>query len=433
MPTPHTIETEGQSLAGDPRWQLVQRILSSAAFQKSARLRDLLQYLTERALHGHSFELTEQQIGQAAFGKPADYSPLEDSSVRVHARQLRLKLHEYFDGEGRGESLILEIPKGSYLPVFRDALQPAAGFPAQAASPPPSPRASGLLRTALPWMLVGILSLVCATLWVNRNSQASTSASPPWPLSEVIRPGRPTQIVVADSNYGMLRIIEQRPGSLAEYLRPNFQQNFKPAHPSAREARIMNYISNSLLTSYADVAIVTSLLNLAGTARDRVTVRSARDLRLRDLADGNHIFLGSPGSNPWVSYFENRLNFSESEGVVGESMKFFRNKRPRQGEKETYQGLRRTGTAGEDFATISVLPTEHRRGGIMILQGLQQEGTEAAGAFLADEDNRQRLRTALGLAATPPQPVYFEVLLRTNAVAGAPNATTIVATRRIEP
>ena len=56
-----------------------------------------------------------------SFTRRPGYSPLEDSSVRVHARQLRLKLHEYFDGVGRDESLVIEIPKGAYAPVFRAA------------------------------------------------------------------------------------------------------------------------------------------------------------------------------------------------------------------------------------------------------------------------------------------------------------------------
>jgi hypothetical protein len=84
-------------LKEDARWQLIERILATGPFQKSGRLRELLPYMAERALHGHSHELTEHNIGIAVFGKAADYSPVEDSSVRVHARQLRLKLHEYFD------------------------------------------------------------------------------------------------------------------------------------------------------------------------------------------------------------------------------------------------------------------------------------------------------------------------------------------------
>src|SRR5258707_1184191 len=120
-------------LLNDERWQLLQRIVSSPPFQKSGRLRDLLQYITDQTIRGHAHELSEQHIGEALFHKPSGYSPLEDSSVRVHVRQLRLKLHEYFDGEGRSERLILEIPKGSYAPTFRTGQMTGGG--ASAVSP----------------------------------------------------------------------------------------------------------------------------------------------------------------------------------------------------------------------------------------------------------------------------------------------------------
>jgi len=113
-------------ILADERWQLVQRIVSSPPFQKSTRLRGLLEHVTERTIHGHAHELTEQQIGSTLFHKPLGYSSLEDSSVRVHARQLRLKLHEYFDEEGRNEPLILSIPKGSYTPMFKPATKVAS-------------------------------------------------------------------------------------------------------------------------------------------------------------------------------------------------------------------------------------------------------------------------------------------------------------------
>jgi hypothetical protein len=53
--------------------------------------------------------------------------------------------------------------------------------------------------------------------------------------------------------------------------------------------------------------------------------------------------------------------------------------------------------------------------------------------FLADAGNRQKLQEALGFSGSPTQPVYFEALIRTQAVAGAPNATSVVATRVIRP
>ncbi|HWH57746.1 MAG TPA: hypothetical protein VN682_08955 [Terriglobales bacterium] len=432
-PLPQTAEAENR-LKEDPRWQLIERILATGPFQKSGRLRELLPYMVERALHGHGHELTEHNIGIAVFGKPADYSPVEDSSVRVHARQLRLKLHEYFDGEGRGESIILEIPRGSYTPVFRSAVQ------AQAADPPALP-ASALassatqrrrnLRTLLPWAVAALLAAACVWLSVRVADAPSPPAPPPWPLSAVFDGTNPTRIVIADVNYGMLRIISQQQGSLEEYLRPDMQQRMTPTHVSEREARIMSYIANSTLTSYADVIVATTLSDMAPVSRGLISVRSARDLRLRDLEDGNYVFVGSPSSNPWVLLYQNKLNFHEGEGVVGESMKYFVNEHPLPGEQKTYQGLEFTGSAGEDYATISLLPTASGRGSVLILQGLQQEGTEAAGLFLADADSRAQLKKALDIQGNPTKPTYFEVLLRTRAVGGAPNATSIVAARLI--
>jgi hypothetical protein len=236
-------------------------------------------------------------------------------------------------------------------------------------------------------------------------------------------------------NYGMTRLVDEQPVTLERYLSPDYRsgKDLSNAHPTGREARMMRYLSGSLLTSYADLVVVNTLMRLSGSSRDWLVIRSARELRPRDLETGNFVFVGSPSSNPWVSYFQDKLNFQEREGVVGESLKYFQNVHPKTGEQDTYHGLAFTGSSGEDYATISLLPLADGRGSVLILQGLQQEGTEAAGLFLADAGNRQRLQQALGITGTPGQTVYFEALIRTNAVAGAPNATSIITTRVIQP
>jgi hypothetical protein len=421
------------SLAGDERWQVVERIAASPGFQKSARLRELLLYITEQTLRGRGNLLTEHEIGHAIFGKPADYSPLEDSSVRVHARQLRLRLHEYFDSVGRSEPLVVEIPRGSYVPVFRSVTAEATTRSNRLKET--ITRRSGAARV-IPWILCAILATACAYLGRRvvffRDAAASpSSAYPPWPISEVFDPEHRTTFVLADVNYGMMRIIAHKPGSLEEYLKPDFPRSFMPALVPKQEAPIMNYISDSGLTSYADVSVLVSLTNLAGDYRDRAVVRFARDIRLRDLDEGHYIFVGSPGSNPWVQLFQSRLNFQEAEGLVGVGPKEFVNKDPRPGEKKDYVGLRSTGAVGEDYADIALLPNPANGTDVLILQGLQQEGTEAAGHFLADSNQRRLLREALGFSTEPKKKVWFEALIRTQAVAGAPNSEAIVAVRLI--
>jgi hypothetical protein len=427
-------------LLTDERWQLVQRIISSPPFQKGTRLKDLLQYVTEQAIRGHAHELTEQHIGNALFHKPSDYSPLEDSSVRVHARQLRLKLHEYFNEDGRDEPLILEIPKGAYAPAFRTVAK--AVTPATVVAPAVAPMKSWMSRAMVPWVICGALVILCAVLFYRslptRATGTAVAAAPltnalPWPFSQIFDARHQTLMVVADSNYGMSRILASQPGSLDQYLRRDFQ-GATAVKMGAADSRISEYISNSTLTSYADVADVVSLLKMAGPLQSQVSVRYPRDLRMRDLDHENYIFIGSPASNPWVALLQDKLNFRESETVVGKSVKVFVNKNPRPGEQPQYEGLRWTGTMGEDYATISLLPNATHDGSVLALQGLQQEGTEAAGRFLADEENRRQLMSALGITAAEgsAQNIWFEALIRSRTVSGAPNSTTLVAVRRIK-
>jgi hypothetical protein len=439
MASPQTSVSHSEitdDLLTDKRWQLVQRILCSPPFQKSNRLRDLLQFITEQTIHGNAHELTEQHIGNALFHKPSDYRPLEDSSVRVHARQLRLKLHEYFNEEGRTEPVILDIPKGSYAPVFRPALK-TSDISAAILSPV-IPVLAWRRRAMVPWAICGILAALCAVLSYRVITYRQASVVPgttslAWPFSQIFDARHQTIIVVADSNYGMYRILASQSGSLEQYLRRDFLRSPTASKISEADSRLSEYISNSTLTSFADVADVVSVLKMAGALQSQVSVRYPRDLRMRDLDHNNYIFIGSPASNPWVALLQDRLNFRESETVVGKSAKVFVNKNPLPGEQSQYEGLRWTGTLGEDYATISLLPNATHDGSVLAFQGLQQEGTEAAGRFLADEENRRQLMSAVGVSASNSiaQNIWFEALIRSRTVSGAPNSTTLVAVRRI--
>jgi hypothetical protein len=423
-------------LQTDERWQLVQRIVSSPHFQKSTRLRELLQYIAEQTLRGNAHELTEQHIGNALFHKPSDYSPLEDSSVRVHVRQLRLKLHEYFNEDGRNEAIVLEIPKGSYAPLFRP-VQKTETLPA-AIEPRGIPALAWPRWAMLPWALCVLLTMACGVLAYRVIAHRGGPPVPPpaalsWPFSQIFDSRHQTIIVVADSNYGMARILSSQPGSLDQYLHREFLQGPEASKIGAANARLSEYLSNSTLTSFADVADVVALYRMAGPLETQVLVRYPRDLRLRDLDHNNYVFIGSPGSNPWVTLLQDKLNFREAEGVVGNSAKMFVNKNPLPGEQAQYEGLRWTGTMGEDYATISLLPNATDDGSVLVLQGLQQEGTEAAGRFLADPVNQRQLMSALGISAgeSHSQNIWFEALIRSRTVSGAPNTTTLVAARRI--
>jgi hypothetical protein len=102
----------------DPRRVLLSRIAAGTSFAKAPRLRELLLYLGESALKAPQTPLTEQQVGIAVFNRSAGYDTSSDTIVRVQASEIRKRLKHYFDSEGRQEPIVMDLPRGSYVPVF---------------------------------------------------------------------------------------------------------------------------------------------------------------------------------------------------------------------------------------------------------------------------------------------------------------------------
>ncbi len=105
-------------LQRDPRWKLVERVAASPHLKASLRLQEFLFYISECAIREVPGEATEQQIGIHVFHRHPSYNSSEDSIVRTHARLLRQKLTAYFANEGSDEEIVVDVPKGHYLPIF---------------------------------------------------------------------------------------------------------------------------------------------------------------------------------------------------------------------------------------------------------------------------------------------------------------------------
>jgi TolB-like protein len=105
----------------------LERVLESAGFKGNERMSRFLRFLVERHLEGKEDELKESVIGIEVFGRRPDYNPKQDSIVRTEAIRLRARLSEYYLTEGRDNSLVIDLPKGGYVPVLRQTLAPTAG------------------------------------------------------------------------------------------------------------------------------------------------------------------------------------------------------------------------------------------------------------------------------------------------------------------
>jgi TolB-like protein/tetratricopeptide (TPR) repeat protein len=99
----------------------LQRIVASARFVTAGRLPQFLRHVVEVALAGDVERLKESVLGIEFFKRGNDFDPRLDPIVRVEARRLRARLEEYYSGEGASHSVHIEIPRGAYVPVFRQA------------------------------------------------------------------------------------------------------------------------------------------------------------------------------------------------------------------------------------------------------------------------------------------------------------------------
>ncbi|MGH6692260.1 MAG: hypothetical protein ACREF4_16445, partial [Gammaproteobacteria bacterium] len=101
----------------DVREQL-KKVLSSEVFQGSERSRTLLRFVVEQTLGGQTVGLKEYTLGTEALGKGPGFDPRTDPVVRTEVSRLRTRLDKYYATEGRSDSVVIALPKGSYVPRF---------------------------------------------------------------------------------------------------------------------------------------------------------------------------------------------------------------------------------------------------------------------------------------------------------------------------
>jgi hypothetical protein len=102
-------------------------LLASELFRRAPILARILEYLCERQIQGDTY-IKEYEIATRVMGRPSDFDPQIDGSVRVNLHHLRKKLKQYYDTEGARHPVRRALPIGQSLPSF----VPQEGLP----SPP---------------------------------------------------------------------------------------------------------------------------------------------------------------------------------------------------------------------------------------------------------------------------------------------------------
>ncbi len=415
-------------LEKDPRWELVERVLSSPYFAKSARLQAFLRHICELAIAGREEEITEQEVGAQVFGKSQDYNPGDDNTVRVQARLLRQKLTEYFANQGSSEPILIDVPKGGYVPLFLPRAQACPIVPAQSEGSVPKDRRGRMAIWALA-VLVCVLAVAVGRLWTEKR--AMEQAVPALGVNFatlstlVIRPAEQNYLVVADSGLVMAEVLTDSNITLDQYSGPWYRTALASSGNVGPTA--LGLLLTPRYTSLADLTAYGKLLQAHPQAWRKLEVRHARAMQTRDFRQGNFVLLGSPRSNPWVDLFSPRLNFAF--GVQMENgISFIRNNSPRGGEKGAYVSDPAPNGAGTAYAQVAFVPNLSQSGHVLILAGTTMSGTEAAVEFATDPAACRKVKQLLG-GVEPRGVRQFEILLQVTVVENAAKEWKVIASR----
>lgn len=96
----------------------LRRMLDSEELRAAPRSRDFLAYVVTETLAGRGHRLKERTVARYALGRTKDFDAVTDAAARVQANRLRTSMERYYAGTGADEALVIDLPRGSYVPRF---------------------------------------------------------------------------------------------------------------------------------------------------------------------------------------------------------------------------------------------------------------------------------------------------------------------------
>ncbi len=424
-----------QSLTSEHKCAALEAVLHSQTFARADQLKCFLKYVCEMEMSGRGQELTEYLIGIEALGRPANYSPGDDSGVRTQAFALRKKLQEFYEHEQPQSTLRIELSKGSYCPHFIERFSDTSNKQPQAE--PEVSQNSSLIQelTPLPtiervqgnknWLLpFGAGALVMALFaiglywWKDIRMGTNTgSRNVPPILAEawgpLLTPNADVLLCVA--NPPAFSVLPgpfsppppQTPLAGERHLPRDLYELFAARYPPTTN---LSLTITPNATYWGDVlgALTTfKTLNTAGVAPQMFPemVTSMPTLRHRNVI----LFGASAYSATVTRFLENcPLQVKYLDAVVGAGTA--------QGSAEHY-GLKRDQKQRliEVFGLITVLPGEssgNHQNRNLIFSGVNSAGTQAAAEFFSSPEHLLEFKKALKKSGHESFPPAYQIVVR---------------------
>ena len=441
----------GASVTEEEKREALEKLLASASFRRQEQLQRFLRYVCDLEMSGRGSGIHEYQIGLDVFGKPAGYSTGEDTAVRSRAHTLRKKLQEYYATEAPASPVRIDIPKGSYVPVFVRAANVGLVEPAPAPAEPTPPLAT---KRRWPWLIPtgtflagALLTIVVIVTW--RWAGSSAPAIDPlvreaW--GPILSSGSAkTMVFLASPAHLFVRRLPSDSVEIESSGRPLGRHEL-PNSTELREWYFGRYSEvpgtspylipthNSPLWGDAIGALTTvGLLARAGVPYEIVAERASTASALRDR---NAVVLGRPEYSPAAEFMLSNKPMSIAYSSVAKEyvLKVACGSSP---SKSYSDSASQAGRARDDdrYGLITVVSPDSPSGGTRVVHfsGLASAGTQAAAEYFSSATQLRQLAAKFKADGIRGFPRSYQVLVRAKAIAMLPVQMEYVSHCVIEP
>ena len=385
-------------------------LLSTTHFTGSKRYPAFLKWTVDKTLAGDIADLKERTIGVELFGKSPDYDTSNDTIVRFTAGEVRKRLFLAYNHPERDTAVRIGLPAGSYVPEF---LRPDTPLPVHSVLDSPRLLPSMPLREsdesvpksdAVPVAkarlgnlrvgvsVVSILALIVLAVGLMHGYATSDSA-----LDRFWQPIQKSGSSVIIATGAVI---------------PSKESEFGLT-PATRNARYP-YVS---LASAATVAHIGGLME-----KDRIeyTVQPSSRVTLPDMLQHPVVLIGT-FNNDWTLRLLPSLRF----GVTNKHQPAIVNTSdPSQIWRPSWSQGEGDHTRLNDYAIVARYHDKLTENTVVLVAGLEKNGTEAAAQFVTDH------RYLDALDQSQPRDWLtknVEIVLRAKVIEGQSGAPEVVA------
>jgi hypothetical protein len=444
------------------------RVLNSKHFVHAPMKQKFLRLTCDFHLKGRGGELNEYLIGREVFDRDDSYNPATDPIVRVGAHGVREKLALYYQKEGLDDEFRIEIPVGSYEPVFIRTSQASAAEAAAVTSaeaeierqlPVAAPgamdaepavddgrtRAAGKRMLAGMWVAVAALSVAVVVLAIilgqrgeveNRATAGAKNKDSYGAVWEpFLKSQEPTMLILSNpivhravtgadpdmTTRGAITLTAEQATLLTDAAGGRL--------PLKRDKPLQLIPAFNMYTGIGEAIGIYRLSSLLQAAGEQTLLKQSRSIGPEDLRDYDIILLGSVYSNQWSKPLTIKENFVYTTRATIENLA------PAEGEQREYQAVfdERAGNLLEDYALITVTPGVTGQRTVMVLAGIYSEGTEAAADFVTNANYLNELNQRLGqLKDQSATPRYYQALLKVRVENSFPTKVSLLTVRELQ-